>query len=107
MILGERLGRSVSGGLAGRVARHGFWHIHGYLRDRDLVPALEMANMDDGELDLATWGEIAKVLRVSIDTAKNWSRDLGLPVCKTPSGRIMASSTELAAWLRGQSPKSP
>jgi hypothetical protein len=55
----------------------------------------------DGKL----WGlpHIAKVLGVSVDTARRWARDPAVPIYQ-PAGtsQHFALKSELMAWLRGK-----
>lgn len=55
----------------------------------------------DGKL----WGlpMIAKVLGVSVDTARRWARDPAVPIFQpTGTSQHFAFRSELLAWLRGK-----
>lgn len=50
------------------------------------------------------WGlpSIAKVLGVSVDTARKWAREKSVPISQPDgTGQYFAFKSELVAWLRG------
>lgn len=49
------------------------------------------------------YSEIAEYLRVHHSTAKRWKELEGMPVCLTPSGRAMISTTLIDQWLLARS----
>ena len=55
---------------------------------------------------LEGWAAIADHLSVSVKTAQNWARKLGLPVCKQQGargGRVYGFAEELTAWVESRS----
>lgn len=50
------------------------------------------------------WGlpSIAKVLGVSVDTARKWAREESVPISQPDgTGQYFAFKSELVSWLRG------
>lgn len=53
--------------------------------------------------DLDGWKEIAEAVGCSVDTAQRYYARDALPVAKVgPSGRVIASRSEIEAWKRRQ-----
>lgn len=53
------------------------------------------------------WGlpQIARVLGVSVDTARKWARDPAVPIYQPEgTGQHFAFSSELLAWLKAKKP---
>ena len=68
--------------------------------------------MVPGQKELNTWAEIADYLGVSVRTAQNWEKELGLPVKRItegPRGRTLALVVDLDRWKqqRLQEPTAP
>ncbi|HZR28977.1 MAG TPA: hypothetical protein VFA71_09360 [Terriglobales bacterium] len=59
--------------------------------------------MDQREIILNSWKEIAKYLGRGVRTAQRWERDLALPV-RRPRGKersaVIAVSSDIDAWLK-------
>lgn len=68
------------------------------------LPPLDRWRADELlEPERPLWGlpMIAKVLGVSVDTARKWAREPAVPIYQPEgSGNYFAFKTELVAWLR-------
>lgn len=53
------------------------------------------------------WKQIASALGVSVRTARNWRRALGLPVGNLTPRRVVASAAALAEWRASRCPSLP
>ena len=47
-----------------------------------------------------TLERIADVLGVSKSTIFRWGRDYGFPICKTPAGTCLTTSTLIDSWIQ-------
>jgi len=66
--------------------------------------------MAPSSAELNTWAEIALHLKVSVRTAQNWEKDLGLPVKRItegPRGRVFALVADLDHWKEERLHDSP
>ena len=48
--------------------------------------------------DLTSWKQIATALGVNVRTAQKWERERGLPITRTPGGRVSTDAARLHAW---------
>lgn len=56
---------------------------------------------------LIGWKQIAVYLRCSVNSARRWTRDCGLPVRRDGAGRPVAYRPALVKWLNGEAVISP
>lgn len=102
------VGAEVTVGVIGSVVKHGLRSVTTALAGAGLVPeprrreeSESMASNDPGKL--AGEKEVAAYLDLgSVSSVREWARKRGLPLRKTPSGRVYAIKAEVDEWRREQ-----
>ena len=57
------------------------------------------------ERELLTAKEVADLLGVNVKTLRRWTSRFGLPVVRTPTGRLRYDAEEVEKWFAEKSPE--